>query len=101
MAKNRKSSSKPDQDEPRDNDVPPLDAAPAEVPEPETSPRAAVTQLPDREIKLVAARAFITRRNQPLVRAFLLEESMKNGTRKLSRAEWAAAYQKFLEAPRG
>lgn len=75
----------------------------ADLPPPPAPVAAApVTQLPDRTPKVTVQRAFVTRRNEALVKAFFVEEKLTQPRlRKLTRAEWAAEFEKFLRAPRG
>lgn len=72
-----------------------------ETPEVAPTDKAPVTELPDRTPQITANRAFIARRKDALVQAFLAEERLTHETRKMSRVAWQAEFQRFLEAPRG
>ena len=78
------------------------EAVPVETPaEAEQSPKAPVTALPSRTPQLTAERAFSGSRTDAVVVAFLTEEKLKHGTRKMTRAQWNDELAKFKAAPRG
>lgn len=79
----------------------PAEAAVSETPEaPVANVRAPVTQLPDRTLLVTAERHFVARMSNPLVLAFLHEEQLRGGVRRISAADWDAAFQAFTTAPR-
>lgn len=91
----RRSAADADPEEAPVVEEPSSEAAPEETPA-----RKPQTELPDRTPKLTAARALAGRRGNPLVQAFLHQESLEHRTCRLTRDEWSAAYKKFLAAPR-
>ena len=52
------------------------------------------------EALLTADRAFRGGRTNAIVTAFLHEEKLRGGVRKLSRSDWKAEFDKFTQAPR-
>ena len=49
---------------------------------------------------MTAPRAFVAGLNNPITVAFLHEEGLRGGVRKLTRSQWKAELDKFIKAPR-
>lgn len=67
--------------------------------EPDAPARAPVKALPSAAITLTAKRCLHPRSSDPVVAAFLAQESQR-GTRKLTREDWIAELETFTQAPR-